>query len=174
MPPNLTHLLQPLDVVIFQPLKHYRAKAIDIMVRDGLTNITKIELLGCIQEVRKKAFKVDTIRSAFKKTSIWSYNPHVVLAKIDERLAKSITPPPSECLMSSSPISTSVTLRQIWKVGSSIESVVRPGVTLTPDTVRDINRFIKWGISNTAELVQVKRDLRKTKYAERIQKTRWA
>ncbi|RKF64261.1 hypothetical protein OnM2_020017 [Erysiphe neolycopersici] len=80
------------------------------MVRDGLTNITKNEFLGCLQE----------------------------------------------------------------KVGSSIESIVRPGVTLTPDTVRNINSFIKWGISNTTELVQVKKDLRRTKYAERIQKTRRA
>ena len=48
MPLNLTHLLQPLDEVIFQPLKHYHAKAIDIMVRDGLTNITKTKFLSCI------------------------------------------------------------------------------------------------------------------------------
>ncbi|RKF63370.1 hypothetical protein OnM2_025080 [Erysiphe neolycopersici] len=78
--------------------------------------------------------------------------------KIDERLAKSITPP-SEGLLSSSPINTPVTLRQIWKVGSSIESIVRPCVTLTPATVKDINRLIIGGISNTAELVQVKRYL---------------
>ncbi|KAM4066053.1 DDE superfamily endonuclease [Hirsutella rhossiliensis] len=43
MPPNLTHALQPLDVVVFQPLKHYHAKALDVMVRDGLVNITKLE-----------------------------------------------------------------------------------------------------------------------------------
>ncbi|XP_044715300.1 DDE superfamily endonuclease domain-containing protein [Hirsutella rhossiliensis] len=32
MPPNLTHLLQPLDVVVFQPLKHYHAKALEVML----------------------------------------------------------------------------------------------------------------------------------------------
>ncbi|KAJ6437104.1 FAD linked oxidase domain-containingprotein [Purpureocillium lavendulum] len=65
LPPNLTHLLQPLDVVVFQPLKHYHAKALDLMARDGLINITKIEFLSCIQDVRKEAFKESTIRSAF-------------------------------------------------------------------------------------------------------------
>ncbi|KAJ6439193.1 hypothetical protein O9K51_08605 [Purpureocillium lavendulum] len=70
LPPNLTHLLQPLDVVVFQPLKHYHAKALDLMARDGLVNITKIEFLSCIQDVRKEAFKESTIRSAFKKTGI--------------------------------------------------------------------------------------------------------
>lgn len=32
MPLNLTYILQPLDIVVFQPLKHYYAKALDIMV----------------------------------------------------------------------------------------------------------------------------------------------
>ena len=31
-PPHLTHLLQPLDVVVFQPLKHYYAEALDLIV----------------------------------------------------------------------------------------------------------------------------------------------
>ena len=89
MPPNLTHLLQPLDVVIFQSLKHYHDKTIDIMVRNGLANITKIEFLSGIQEVRKQAFEVDTIRSSFKETGIWPFNPQLVLARIDEILARS-------------------------------------------------------------------------------------
>lgn len=32
LPPHITHLLQPLDVVCFQPLKHYHAEAIDVTV----------------------------------------------------------------------------------------------------------------------------------------------
>lgn len=75
MPPNLTHLLQPLYVVVFQPYKHYHAKALDLLIRDGITNITKLEFLGMIQGVRIKAFKDTTIHSAFRKTGIWPFNP---------------------------------------------------------------------------------------------------
>ena len=42
LPPHITHILQPLDVCCFQPLKHYYAKALDILVRDGCINITKV------------------------------------------------------------------------------------------------------------------------------------
>ena len=62
-PPHSTHLLQPLDVVVFQPLKHYHAEALDLIVRDSCTNITKIEFLAVIQEVRRKTFKKETILS---------------------------------------------------------------------------------------------------------------
>jgi hypothetical protein len=51
MPPHLTHLLQLLDVVVFQPLKYYYAKALNIIVRDGLVNITKLEFLSCMEDV---------------------------------------------------------------------------------------------------------------------------
>ena len=76
LPPHLTHLLQPLDVVVFQPLKHYHAKALDILVRDGCVTITKIEFLACIEGVRRQAFKKTTILSAFKKTGINPWNPN--------------------------------------------------------------------------------------------------
>ena len=77
--PHLTHLLQLLDVVVFQPYENYHAKVLNIMVRDGVINITKLEFLGCIQQVRKQAFKRETILSAFRKTGISPLNPQVVL-----------------------------------------------------------------------------------------------
>ena len=48
LPPHTTHYLQPLDVVVFQPLKYYHVMAVDIAVRDGCTNITKLEFLSFI------------------------------------------------------------------------------------------------------------------------------
>jgi hypothetical protein len=83
-PPHSTHLLQPLDVVVFQPLKHYHAEALDLIVRDGCANITKIEFLSVIQDVRRKAFKEETILSAFKKSGLVPYDPLVVLRRIQE------------------------------------------------------------------------------------------
>ncbi|XP_044715229.1 DDE superfamily endonuclease domain-containing protein [Hirsutella rhossiliensis] len=67
-PPHSTHLVQPLDVVVFQPYKHYHAKALDLVVRDGVTNITKLEFLALIQGVRSLTFTKTTIQAAFRET----------------------------------------------------------------------------------------------------------
>jgi hypothetical protein len=48
-PPHTTHLLQPLDVVCFQPLKHYHSEAIDAAVRMGDTEFSKVEFLAAFQ-----------------------------------------------------------------------------------------------------------------------------
>jgi hypothetical protein len=94
MPPHLPHLLQPLDVAVFQPLKHYQVKALDTIIRDGCAHITKLEFLAYIQQIRTQAFKESTVESAFKKTGIHSFNPQVVLQEIVDRMPQH-TPSPS-------------------------------------------------------------------------------
>ena len=120
LPPNLTHLLQSLDVVVFQPLKYYYAKALDLIVRDGHINISKLEFLSIIEGVRRQAFKRNTLLSAFKKTGIWPFNPHPVLQNLKDRLVeeeanKTPSPPPEA---PSSQFGTPITLQQINKVAN--------------------------------------------------------
>jgi len=64
-PPHATHLLQPLDVVCFQPLKHYHGEAVDTAVRLGDTEFSKTEFLAVFQSFHQQAFKQSTILSAF-------------------------------------------------------------------------------------------------------------
>jgi len=84
LPPHSTHLLQPLDVVVFQPLKHYHAEAIEEATRTGCSDFNKIEFLAAIESIREKAFKRSTIISAFKKTGLIPYNPNIVLSTLRE------------------------------------------------------------------------------------------
>ncbi|KAL2125756.1 hypothetical protein VTI74DRAFT_2848 [Chaetomium olivicolor] len=140
LPPNLTHLLQPLDVVVFQPLKHYHAKALDILVRDGLINITKIEFLSIIQGVRRQAFKRSTILSAFRKTGIFPFNPHTVLQVVQERQTRKTPTPPPRDPEHSSPFSTPMTLRQINKVARGLEAMLEEDEDLDPDFAYDLSR----------------------------------
>jgi len=46
LPPHSTHLLQPLDVVVFQPLKHFHAEAVEQATRTGCSDFNKIEFLA--------------------------------------------------------------------------------------------------------------------------------
>ncbi|OAQ58169.1 DDE superfamily endonuclease [Pochonia chlamydosporia 170] len=174
MPPNLTHILKPLDVVVFQPLKHYHAKALDVMVRDGLVNITKLEFLPCIQQVRSQAFKQSTIRSAFRKTGIWPPNPQVILQLLDACQSKKTPSPPATSSSYSSSFETPLTLRHINKVADKLETVLQEDEDLNPEFTRDLSRFIRGSLSLATELVQTKRDLGRTKMAERIQQQRRA
>jgi hypothetical protein len=100
MPPYLTHLLQPLDVAVFQLLKHCQAKALDTIIRDGYAHITKLEFLTYIQQIRTQAFKESTVKSAFKKIGIHSFSPQVVLQEIADRMPQHTPSPPPHQLSS--------------------------------------------------------------------------
>ncbi len=95
------------------------------MVRDGVVNITKLEFLVCIEEVCNQAFKESTIRSAFRKTGIYPWNPEIVLVEVRERVPRHITPPPGpgpgSPPIQSSPFQTPVTLRQVQKVNEELQ-----------------------------------------------------
>lgn len=78
-PPHATHFMQPLDVVCFQPLKHYHRKAVVDATQTGCGNFGKIDFLNALHGIRSKAFKSTTIRSAFRKTGLVPFNPEVLL-----------------------------------------------------------------------------------------------
>jgi DDE superfamily endonuclease len=78
-PPYTTHILQPLDVVCFQPFKHYHGEAIDAAVQTGNTQFTKVDFLAAFETFYQETFKPSTVMSAFRKTGIVPYNPAKVL-----------------------------------------------------------------------------------------------
>ena len=82
MPSHTTHLLQPLDVGVFQPLKHWHLEAVNKAVQQGDETYTKVEFLNAFNTFRPKAFKASTIRSAWKRTGLILYNPGLVIDKI--------------------------------------------------------------------------------------------
>lgn len=165
LPPHLTHRMQPLDVVCFQPLKHYHAKAIDLVVRDGCTSLDKLEFLRMIEGVRIQAFKKSTIQSAFKKTGIVPICSRVVLEQISPPQAEEWIPQDHQ--LASSPFSTPVTLRQVNKVTDNILTQL-DDYDLGEELDDDIRRILRSAQTNTTELIQAKRDLGRTQLARDI------
>lgn len=76
-PPHATHFMQPLDVVCFQPLKHYHRQAVAAATRTGCDHFGKADFLHALHDIRKQAFKSKTIKSAFRKTGLVPFNPQV-------------------------------------------------------------------------------------------------
>jgi DDE superfamily endonuclease len=90
LPLYTSHILQPLNVVLFQLYKHFHAKAVDQATRTGCSNFNKLEFLAAINGIRQDTFKRHSILSAFRECGIIPYNPQIVLKKVQDYL-----PPPA-------------------------------------------------------------------------------
>jgi hypothetical protein len=78
MPAHSSHLLQPLDVGCFSPLKISYGKQIEKLVRLRIHHITKLEFLPAFKEAFQTAFTEQNIKSGFRATGNYSklYSKH--------------------------------------------------------------------------------------------------
>ncbi len=116
-PAHLTHKMQPLDVVVFQPFKHWYGEAVNQAYRTGAFEIDKMEFLHLIPDVRKRTFKKATIKAAFAETGLYPFNPKKVLDKLP--LPREATPE-KDLWSTTIDITTPKTLRQASDLASYI------------------------------------------------------
>ena len=164
LPSHTSHLLQPLDVVLFQPYKHYHAEAIDRATRTGCDDFNIMEILAAIGSIRKQTFKYTSIRSAFRKTGLIPYRPEVVLNNMREHEYK--TPP-------STPHRTAIE----WPTPMTTRGLKRQAEHLTaaqvsPITRRCLDSFLKGSVAQALCGQQVAADLDRQQAAQNARRRR--
>jgi len=170
LPPHTTHLLQPLDVVVFQPLKHYHAEAIDHATRTGCSDFNKIEFLAAITSIRAQAFKKSTIVSAFRKTGLIPYNPQLILSQLP------IYTPPSPSY--NPPTTPPPIIPEVTTTPHTVHSLQQHAAYLrnqdpvSPTFQRNLNQFIKGSLAQAQAGAQAYTDLSNTKAAEQARTLR--
>jgi len=75
-----THVYQGLDVVIFAVLKHYLGVERDALLHTTGTAIDKGNFLQIISKAYITTLTPELIKTAFRKTGIWPFNPNVITA----------------------------------------------------------------------------------------------
>jgi hypothetical protein len=93
MPPHSSHLLQPLDVACFSPLKRAYGNEIEQLVRCHINHITKLEFLPAFRAAFARSFNESNIKAGFRATGLVPHDPEVVITQLDVRLTTP-TPPP--------------------------------------------------------------------------------
>lgn len=93
MPPHSSHLLQPLDVGCFGPLKHAYGAQIQQMMKSYIHHVTKLEFLPAFKTAFYQAMTASNVQAGFRGAGLQPSNPDTVLSKLDIRL-KTPTPPP--------------------------------------------------------------------------------
>jgi hypothetical protein len=94
MPPHSSHLLQPLDVGCFGPLKQAYGRQIEHLMRMHITHISKLEFLCAFRETFFASMTEKNIRGGFAGADLMPYDPERVLSKLDVKL-RTPTPPNS-------------------------------------------------------------------------------
>jgi hypothetical protein len=92
MPPHSSHLLQPLDVGCFSPLKRAYSREVESLMRDHINHITKLEFLPAFKAAFDQSFTSVNICSAFRGAGLVPLQPETVLSKLDVQL-RTPTPP---------------------------------------------------------------------------------
>jgi hypothetical protein len=75
-------VLQPLDVGVFQPYKHWHTKAVQHAMRNLNLDYNIASFMRDLLEIRAETFKKSTIHSAFQKAGIWPISCKVAIAKM--------------------------------------------------------------------------------------------
>ena len=92
MPPHSSHLLQPLNIGCFAPLKKAYGKQVKDLIRNHINHITKLKFLPAFKAAFFKAITKDNILGSFRGTGLVPYNPEAVLSQLEIRL-RTPTPP---------------------------------------------------------------------------------
>ena len=94
MPPHSSHLLQPLDISCFGPLKHYYGQKVSEMMQNGVYAIDKRDFLSFYNKIHSHAFSKTNILGGFAAAGLNPLNSERVLAKLHIK-TKTPTPPSS-------------------------------------------------------------------------------
>ena len=96
MPPHSSHILQPLDVGCFGPLKQAYGRQIERYMRTHINHISKVEFLIAFRGAFTASITEKNIQAGFAATGLVPYEPDRVLSKLDV-LIRTPTPntPPS-------------------------------------------------------------------------------
>jgi hypothetical protein len=86
MPLHSSHLLQPLDVAYFSPLKRLYGDKISALVRSRIHHINKETFLPAFKATFSKVFTAENVCAGFRGARLVPHNLEVVLLKLNMRL----------------------------------------------------------------------------------------
>ncbi len=130
--PHTSHLTQPLDVGLFQPMKYWHSEAIERAARAGCRSFNKVEFLHALPWIRTKTFSRKNILSAWEKAGYFPFDTEKVIKQLPNR---PITPPPLQ--YRGQPPETPQSIRGLQKLASTIRERSRSPISPT------VERFIR-------------------------------
>jgi hypothetical protein len=166
MPPHSSHLLQPLDVGCFSPLKRAYSREVEALIRHHINHITKLEFLPAFKAAYNRTFTSANICSAFRGAGLVPLQPDTVLSKLDVRLR---TPTPAALIEAPWEARTPSNARELEAQSTLIRDRVRQHKSSSPASIIEAIDQLKKG----AEVMMLSAELMRDRIAslEKANKT---
>lgn len=97
MPPHSSHLLQPLDVGCFSPLKRAYGRQIEVLMKSHVNHVTKVDFFIAFKAAFYTVFTEDNVKAGFRGAGLVPHDPEAVISKLEVKLRTPIPtgPPPA-------------------------------------------------------------------------------
>jgi len=164
MPPHSSHLLQPLNVDCFSPLKRTYGHQVKICMQLGRNHIDKLDFLKAFKPARTAALSSSNIRSGFAAAELVPYDPERVLSRLQLKL-RTPTPPASETAIAACQTpKTFYTVAQLTQEYITIKELLKQRSKSPPSpTDQALKRMVKgyqMTMHNAALMASEMKDLR--------------
>ena len=83
IPLYLSYLLQPLNIILFSPLKYIYSNEINLFIQASINYITKFKFFIIFKAAYNKVFIKENMKSGFKGAGISLQNPDSIILKLD-------------------------------------------------------------------------------------------
>jgi hypothetical protein len=172
MPSHTSHMLQPLDVGCFGPLKQAYSKKTQSLIRNHIFHIDKSTFIATLYAAYIDAITSHNIQAGFKGSGLHPFDPEVVLSSLDPILLS----PPRPLLQGSWCAKTPKTTQEVDQQATLIKQRLERHQSSSPTPIFEaLNQLSKGAqmIATSAALLQSRvTDLEAANTAMHIRKSR--
>ena len=144
MPPHSSHLLQPLDVGCFSPLKRAYGGQVEGLMRARRTHVSKEDFLPAFHTAHNAVFTKENIQGAFRGAGIYPLDAQAVISKLDLRLETPTLPSPRPRSAGSSTTKTPSNARDVTSQSTKLKTRILNHRSSSPtDILAAIDRVAK-------------------------------
>lgn len=148
LPPHTTHMLQPLDRVVFKPLKTaYRRYCTEFLTSNPELSINKVTWPGLLSRAWNETMRKELLQKAFEATGIHPVNmdriPDSAFALADRRSSAAATP-------------STLAVVSVDTEATSPETAT--SLEVQPSMINDTMASVETTISSTLEVISVDND----------------
>jgi hypothetical protein len=147
MPPHSSHLLQPLDISCFGPLKKAYGQEIERLIRRSITHISKTDFFLAFHVAFQATITEKNIKGGFRGARLAPFSPEHVISKLDVQLR---TPtPPGEAIEPSTPWTarTPKTILETQSHSKYLQGMIRNHKSSSPESIIEAVKYFEKGQS---------------------------